>query len=215
MKKRVIDTNDWKWMIDMNDLKLMNWKEETEINDLTCDLTCVNWHESLDEVKRGNWHEWLEIKEWEWMNWHMNELQRVTLNEWIYMKDLKRMHWHEGIEENELTWMHWKEWSDMKKLKWMNDLKRMNWKEWIGMNDLKGMMWHEWIDMKELRKVVGEPQFFTGFIWNRTLATVLCTFCQYFVDLIFKSGPNLSAFSDFMWSTTWSWCGWHMKSSSR
>ena len=47
-----IETNDFNWMNEMNDLKRMNWNEGMGSNELNwmnemTDLTWMNWHEKV------------------------------------------------------------------------------------------------------------------------------------------------------------------------
>ena len=69
----------------------------------------------MKELKRMNWHEWIET----------NELTWVNRNEWLDMTDLKRLTRNEEIETNELnwmnelTWMNWNTKTESNELKWM------------------------------------------------------------------------------------------------
>ena len=84
----------------------------------------------------------------------------------------------------------WHEWLEMKELKWR-----------IEMKDLKWMTSQEWIEMKQLPKVVYD--FYLKSSSGFSLVHILSSFLR----------P--SVLKDFMWSTTWWRCGWHMKPSSR
>ena len=117
--------------------------------------------------------------------------------------------WNEMHVMNELTWINWQEWFDMQ------ELKRMNWNEWIVMSELKRMNWKEWIDMTDLStssSISGKNSSWTIFMWNRTLATVSCTFCRPHLQHVFRARQFVY---DFYWSTTWWWCGRQMQWRSR
>ena len=93
---------------------------------------------------------------------------------------------------NELNskWTKWTKWTNSNEWLDMNELKRMNWNEWFEMNDLPTSSWKS------------GPRFLCEIV-------LALKSRAHFVDLISKSGPNLSDFDDFyminylmtMWST--------------
>ena len=105
----------------------------------------------------------------EWMNEWMNEM-----NEWM----------------NE--WMKWmNEWNE-----WMNEMKWMNeWMKW--MNEMNEWM-NQWINetcRPHLLKVIWTPQCVNMFMWNRALATVLCTFCRQLLQIEARDHGNRPYFA--------------------
>ena len=119
------------------------------------------------------------------------------------MKCMKWMLWHESIDMNELKGMNSTEWT-----------KRMNWNERI---QIKNLTWMKWLEANELKELncqkCSEPLSFLRFLSEMELSLQSRA---HFVDLIFKKwSETVSFFYDFMWSTTWWRCDWHMKSSSR
>ena len=104
--------------------------------------------------------------------------------------------------------MSWNEWTEMNQLKWMN------WHEGIEMNGLTFL--HEWIDMNELQGMncqkSSDPLSFLWFLSEIELSLQSRPFCRPHRP---KWSEAPEVFYDFMWSTTWWRCGWHMKSSSR
>ena len=69
----------------------------------------------------------------------------------------------------------------------------------------------EWIEWNEFPKVPRCPQSVTNFIWGQALAIVSRAFCRPHRP---KVVWDRQFFYDFMWSTTCSRSGGHMKSSS-
>ena len=104
--------------------------------------------------------------------------------------------------------MSWNEWTEMNQLKWMN------WHEGIEMNGLTFL--HEWIDMNELQGMncqkSSDPLSFLWFLSEIELSLQSRPFCRPHRP---KWSEAPEVFYDFMWSTTWWRCGWHMKPSSR
>ena len=204
---------NWNEGIEMSELTWRNWNERIEMNELT-----EGTKEGMNEGM-GDWRNEGRKEGRKWMNW----------NEWLETNELIWKNFNERIETNELKRMNWSEWIETK------ELNRMNWNEWIEANELKGMDCHKCSEPLQfffaifiwnralatscrphLQSVLSDLQFlFTVCMRNRALATVSCTFCRPHFHSFSKSGPKVSFFHDFMWSTTWWRCGWHMKPNSR
>ena len=186
----------------------MKWNAWNESIDMT-------WHEGIEthELKRMNCHQLIEMKELTWRNWseliEANKLKWKNWNEGIETHELKHMNCHEWIEMNELTWRNWSELIEANKLKWKNwnegierhELSWMNWHERIEMNESKWVNSSEWIETNELKRM-NSTEWMKWLTWHE------------WIDMK-KWEKTLSSFYIFVWSTTWWWCGWHMKSSSR
>ena len=171
------------------------------------EMKSLNWHEWYWNLwfDRMTWHEWVDINELKWMNW-----QWGAWNEWFEMNELKWRNWSGWFDMNELKGMNWIEWT--KRINWnerieINNLTWMNWNEWIDMNELKLMNWKEWI-AKSAPNVLVMHDFYLKRRSRHSLAHILSTSSS-------KSGLRRHFLCDFMWSTTWWRCAWHMKSISR
>ena len=155
------------------------------------------------------WNEWNErtndwMNEWmKWMNeWKWNEMKRNEMKR----NETKRneMKWKEMKEMNE-----WNEW-----MKWMNEMNEMN--EWINqsinesMNQWINESMNRWINQSinestnqwinetcrpHLLKVIWTPQCVNMFMWNRALATVLCTFCRQLLQIEARDHGNRPYFA--------------------
>ena len=139
----------------------------------------------------------------DWLIEWMNEWNTWT-NEW--MNEWNEMTWND-MKWNEMKWMNelMNEWVS-EWMKWMNEMNERNewneWNEWMEwMNEMKwyDMKWNEMKWMNEsmneicrphLPKALWDPQFFSNFMWNQALATVLCTFCRPLLQIEARTRGN-------------------------
>ena len=108
------------------------------------------------------------------------------------------------LERSELKWLNLKNMND--RLNWIE----LNWIEWLSewtseaMDEWIEMKWYDmkWNEMKwmnesmneicrpHLPKALWDPQFFSNFMWNQALATVLCTFCRPLLQIEARTRGN-------------------------
>ena len=160
-------------------MKCTNWVNWNKLIE-----TQRNWNQwtGMKELKQSNWHEWMNERMNEWMQEGRNEWMNESMNEWMndWMTMNGRM--YECMNEWRNEWMH--EWMNA----WMNAWTKSDprpsffyerlfkpefthsrpvalattwW--WVRMMMWLASWWH-YDDVVD--------------IWNRALATVLCTFCR-------------------------------------
>ena len=125
----------------------------------------------MKELKRMNWHEWIETNELTWVDW----------NEWLDMTDLK---WRNGNK-----WVM----NEMNKCKWMS-WTWMNWNEPFA--DLIFKKWSGTVSFWECLMQLLDKDLVDR--WNEALAKVARTLCRpHGRPHLQKSGPRQSFFDDF------------------
>ena len=120
----------------------------------------------MNALKKMNWIElnWVELSRVDlnhWVNQWMNECMHACMNAWMNA-------WMDG-------WMN--EWVNEWRNEWMNE-RVSQWNQWLS----------EW--MLYLQRVLWRSQFFTFSMWNRALATVLCTFYQQLLQIEARTSRN-------------------------
>ena len=253
-----IDWNEWG---ETNDLNWMNWNEGIEVNDLTwmnwkawIELNEWNTWIEMQELKSRTWHEWIDMNELTWRNWDewldMNELKWMTCKEWIERNEFPKVFrspqfFLRFLSEIELS-LH------LVDLIFNQCSQTVSFYLWFVCEiELSLLSRAHFADLIFIHfpKVVRRCHFFTILcdqlldddvvdIWNRTLATALCTFCRPLSRIEARNRgnrdpPAATADSHFTWKKTQGfapesvfkreftrsrsltlpnyrcWCGWH------